>query len=216
MNVVYPYRLNESDELYYSIKSVKKHVKHAKIFIIGDEPTFKTKAKVIQPLDNEWAKFSPYHDVINKLLTACDLGDEFILMNDDFFIMEPMREAPSFNRGTMLDHLNQRRYDTYTRALRNTRNLLAEKGYNQMDYELHAPMLINSDMMRMAIEEILPQLRFSKSILIRSYYGNKWGIISEHSGDFKNPDDYKDLPFISTNEVTFAGEIGNYIKEKLS
>jgi len=111
--------------------------------------------------------------------------------------------------------MNARKYDTYARALRNTHNLLREKGYDALDFELHTPMVFKSDLLKIAIAEMMPYLFNSRSLMIRSYYANRFGIESEYSEDVKNPKNYKELPIISTNEMTFAGEIGAYIKEKL-
>lgn len=220
MNFVYPYRQNESEELEWSIKSVIKNAEvHDIVLLVDDNPTHEETlhgGRIITVPTCEWFKYSPYHNVINKLITACFMFEEFILMNDDFFIMKPYDLAKYYNRGNMLDHLNSRKYDSYTRALKNTRNLLVSRGYTDIDFELHVPMLINSRQMLEVIEEITPQLRNSQSILIRSYYGNKFGLVSEHMGDVKNPDTYEGMASLSTNEQSFAGELGNYIKEKLS
>lgn len=217
MIVVYPYRKSDSEELIYSIKSVKKHLSDAEIHIIGDDPGFTDEQVTLHTPDSrDWQWYSPYHNVIRKVLAACDIADEFILMNDDFFIMEPLEAIPAVNMGKLLDHINYRRYDSYTKAMRNTRNLLLERRLGEVDYESHTPMLINSEKMRAAILSILPQLASSKSILIRSYYGNMYPHDSEQINDVKNPSNPEGMVFISTNEMTFSGELGQYIKEKLS
>lgn len=215
MRYVYPYRKNDSRELEWSIASVKKNLA-GEISIIGDKPDFEVEATVISTYGSEWKSYSPYHNVLDKILMACQLYDEFVLMNDDFFILNPIDITKHYNRGGMLEHVNGRKFDSYTRALQNTRNLLSGRGLTDVDFETHTPMLIKSKLMLQAISEILPQLRNSQTILIRSYYGNRFGLVSETISDVKNPDNYKELDMISTNEETFAGEIGQYIKEKLS
>lgn len=215
MIVVYPYRKSVSQELEYSIKSVRKHLSDAEIFVIGDDPEL-FDVTVVKPVEREWSHYSPYSNVISKLLDACELAEEFVMMNDDFFIMDDFKTIPSFNKGTLLEHLNLRRYDTYTRAMRNTRNILRDKAYEELNFEMHTPMVFNSKRLKQAIEELIPRLKSSQSILIRSYYGNRFMIESERTVDVKNSELYQVLSFISTNESTFAGEIGDYIKEKLS
>lgn len=215
MNIVYPYRKNDSRELEWSLKSVRKNLE-GDVIIIGDTPDFEVDATVITGYGSEWRGYSPYHNVIDKILQACQLYDEFVLMNDDFFVLNPIDITKHYNRGNMLDHMNARKFDSYTRALHNTRNLLSARGHTDVDFEVHTPMLINSKQMIQAIYEIMPQLRNSQTILIRSYYGNRYGLVSETISDVKNPGNYKELDVISTNEDTFKGEIGEYIKEKLS
>lgn len=215
MIFVYPYRKNDSRELEWSLRSVQSRL-DGDCIVIGDTPDFAIGVPIITGYGSEWRSYSPYHNVIDKILQACHLYDEFVLMNDDFFVMNWIDVTKHYNRGSMLEHLNQRKYDSYARALKNTRNLLHEKGYPDVDFELHRPMLINSKKMLKAIKEITPQLRSSQTILIRSYYGNRFGLVSEHASDVKNPDDYKELDVISTNEDTFKGELGEYIKEMLS
>lgn len=213
MDVVYPYIKSASRELEYSLKSLK-HIAHDRVFVIGPNPDYPIDAQVIQPARNGWSRYSPYHDVINKLLTACELDDEIILMNDDIFLMS-QNKIVTYNRGTLTDHMNSRRFDSYSRALRNTQRILRQGGYGDIDFELHTPMVMNTALLKIAITELLPHLKSSRALMIRSYYGNRFAVESEYMQDVKNPSNYKDLPILSTNEMTFAGEIGDYIREKL-
>lgn len=215
-DIVYPYKESASRELEFSLKSLK-NVEYDRVFIVTDDVVLGENVPnvhLIKPLKNGWARYSPYNDVINKLLTICDYADEIVLMNDDIFIMAP-DDMLTKNRGLLVDHLNVRKYDTYARALQNTRNLLSEGGYDELDYELHTPMRMNTALLRIAITELLPKLQSSRSIMIRSYYGNRFAVESDYAEDVKNAANYKDLNVISTNEMTFAGEIGDYIKANL-
>jgi hypothetical protein len=213
MDVVYPYLKSSSRELELSLRSLK-NIDHDRVFVIGEQPEFPVDAEIVRPLKNEWSRYSPYHDVINKLLTACELGEDLIIMNDDIFLMSH-NNHDNFFRGKLLDHLNGRRFDSYARALKNTRNFLLQKGYGERDFELHVPMIVKSSLLKQAIMELMPAIRNSKPIMIRSYYGNRFEIPAEFMDDVKNPSEYQGLHVISTNEATFRGELGDYIRENV-
>lgn len=210
MDVVYPYRKNYSNELFWSVKSLK-NVKHDRVYIIGDDPDFEIDAEIIKPTKRPWHVYSPFHDQIDKYLTACEIStaETMLLMNDDFFILEPT-DIKNYNRGTLTEHLNIRATDSYSSGLRSTKEIC--KNYGELDFELHIPMLVNRLKLKQAIEELIPIISTSKKVMIRSYYGNRFNIESEFMSDIKNT---IASPFMSTNEDTFLGDLGEHIRNKL-
>lgn len=215
MDIVIPYMRSGSGELEYAVKSCK-NVKHDRIIIVGDKPNFEI--EYIKPPIVRWSMLSPHHDVMNKILYACTGGisDDFVLTNDDIFILEPT-DIPTAHRGTMEQHIAGRRAnDSYTKTLKKTCDYLKSRGIEEpLSYELHIPIIYNRDKLLAMYDEVLPLVRNASVMLTRSLYGNLYNIGGEYMDDPKNPADYNSKTFLSTNDKTFQGEIGSYIKEAI-
>lgn len=212
LDVIYPYKHVESQELEYSVKSLK-NIKHKNVYVIGDSHN---KVPVVTPASQFWSKFSTAHDQIAKYYHVKELetSDKLLLMNDDFFILGKWTPE-NYNRGTLKDHISQRRtYDYYTKQLKSTENYLLSKGMTTVDYELHTPFLVERDKLIQAIEELIPALKMRRVILLRSYYGNRFNIESTYREDVKNPGSLEGMTLVSTSEKTFKDNI-DYIKSVL-
>jgi hypothetical protein len=218
MDMVWVYKnTSNSDELEYSIKSAK-NVEHGREIVVGDKPLFETTAEHKKPYIVRWAYLSPHHDVVSKLNYACtlDISDDFILMNDDFYCLIPTT-IPTAHRGTLDDHIAGRRVnDSYTKTLSKTNDYLKSLGIDKpLSYELHIPMVFNKDKLSIMYEELIPRYTHASVMLTRSLYGNIYNIGGEYMDDVKNATNYREQTFLSTNEKTFRGEIGSFIKESL-
>lgn len=214
-SVVYPYSKCSSHELEWSIKSLK-NVEHDKVYIIGDEPNCDVDATIIQPAVNKWSRLGAYNNVINKLLTITEhITGDFLFMNDDVFIMEEY-DGTTYDRGELEDHIASRRLDSYARSLQNTLEWLADNGYTTKSYDAHTPVVFNSEKLKQLIQRILPTIEKGRSLQIRSLYGNVYGVESEYMPiDTKNPENYIGRTILSTNDITFRGKIGMYIRQEL-
>jgi len=214
-DVVYPYSKNSSHELEWSIKSLK-NFEHSTVYIIGDKPEYKTEAVVIQPEMLRWGGLSRYNNVINKLLQASkmNISDDFLFMNDDIFLLEQYF-GETYDRGSLLEHINSRRHDEYTVGLRNTYTWLIRNGYSTKDYETHTPILFNRKKLDDLILRIIPNIMNNHTLFIRSLYGNVYDVPSDTIADTKNPKNYTEYKILSTDEATFSGELGLFIKETL-
>lgn len=216
MDVVYVHRRKNSDEIIWSIKSVRENLKPRNIFVIGDDPNVEG-VIVIKPLKNKWASLSKYHDQINKYLTACQLdivSEDFIAMNDDFFVLDKWKPV-NYNRGSLLQHINLRtKHDSYTRSLLNTEKYLRSKRLPTLSYELHTPFVFNKHRLQLLIASLRMEDR--QPLQIRSLYGNTYDIDTRYMEDVKNITNYKGKKLLSTNEKHFKFEpIGSYIRSIL-
>jgi len=152
-------------ELKYALRSLKNITNwNGEVFIVGDrEKWFSPDIKYIRTgkYGNSWA------DQSRKVATVCahpDLPDEFILTMDDVYITKRMKikyyyqgELPSEGK------------TPHKRSKSSTRAYLEEYGFTTLDYECHAPMLMNKEKY-MKVYNVLLQAK--TPLQLRSIYGN--------------------------------------------
>lgn len=170
----------QNEELTYSLRSLV-NIPHDKVFIVGGCPFNINKTKIIHiPLCQTGTK---YQNTTRNLETICldkRLSEEFILMNDDFFILLPT-EQPSveFNlcRGFIKDVYEEytQKYgdagNAYIQGMRQTRLFLEDLGIKDpLSYELHIPIVMDKNKVLRAFS--LPGIRSLKVLHKRSIYGN--------------------------------------------
>lgn len=216
MDVVYVHKRKNSDEIIWSIKSVQKNLKHRNIYVIGDDPGLGG-ITVINSKLSQWSPFSKYHDQINKYLVACqleELSDNFIAMNDDFFVMGDW-EPINYNRGQLgYQAATRLRRDPYFLSLICTEDCLKAWGIATLSYELHTPFVYNKRKLSDLILTIGVDRR--PPLQVRSLYGNTYNVKTEYKEDVKNIADFRTSTLLSTTEHQFTnGEIGEYIRSKL-
>lgn len=132
-------------------------------------------------------------------------------MNDDFFILQPMKTIRNYHGGKLIDKINK--YDdlmpssAYVKMLKATYDRLVKLGIpDPLDYELHVPMLMNK---RKLARSLTP------GILWRSMYGNLNSVGGKKmkdvkvyiSGPFKNNLSYnlsEHESFLSTDDSSFS------------
>jgi hypothetical protein len=179
MDLVYICRNDDNEELRYSIRSAVKNLPHDKIWVVGGKPDWYTGnyIKVSQTR-------SKYVNARNNLKTICaseDISDSFILMNDDFYIINKVHSVPYMYSGT-LDAKIKIREDLFTgnsyiTLLRQTLSVLSRRSKNPiLDYELHVPMVMEK-------KKLSKVLKFSG--LWRSVYGNMFEVGGNQIKDVK-------------------------------
>lgn len=182
-----------NEELTYSLRSLV-NLPHNKVFIVGGCPNNLDKTKVIHvPTVQGNNKFQNTTQAIQIICKNESLSEDFILMNDDFFILEPIRDPQkelNLCRGTIesveKEYLERNRgfINEYFTGMRQTRIFLQDLGYKRpLSYELHIPMV-------MAKKRVLGlfSLDFLASVRTphwRSIYGNLYLKNSEVIQDVK-------------------------------
>ena len=198
-DVVYVVRAEETNEdLRHSLRSLA-NLPHAKVYIAGYCPSWVRNAIAV-PRDQE-KQSNQENSNLNLLAAASleDLSDNFIFMNDDFFIMQPSPELPLMHMGPLDDIIT--RYKSNNRmgqawSLIATRDELRRVVPDRelLAYELHMPMVMNKYKVR---EMFDGWKRSVMALRPRTYYGNlygKEGVITEDAKEV--PDASK--PYIST------------------
>ena len=225
MDIVYIYKSNGSEELKYSLRSLK-NIPHRNVIISGDGEDWFSDEIIHLPRDSRryYRARTKYSDAENNLLRALNyegLSDNFILFNDDFFVMSAIKKVPHYNIGTLKDCLAERLERTgetgYTRAIRQTAGSLAELQLKDpLNFSVHTPMVMSKSK-RLAVSKLINGNVTSTTTLARTVYGNLFIDKSEQIEDVKvyDLDTVIDNKFVSTDERSFEyGEIGKVIREK--
>lgn len=171
MDYVYICGPGENEELKYSIRSVIKNAPVGKVWVVGQSPDWYSGNKINIPQDEQ-----KYINAINNLKAICDskdISDSFILMNDDFYIVNPISNIKYMYSGSLEEkvgkYIDLVPNSSYTRRLQEThRRLLKDGVSNPLDYELHVPMPMNKANLRQCLD--IPK------VLWRSMYGNLFNV----------------------------------------
>ena len=208
MNFVYICRPGENEELRYSIRSVISSFPDAKIWVVGGKPSW-YKGDYIQVRQNT-TKYNNARSNLEAICDSEDIAENFILMNDDFFIVKPISDIAYLNGGLLsekIEYYNELTPNTsYVRSLQETHRRLLKRGIvNPLDYELHVPM---------PMHKVGLKASMAGGSLWRSVYGNMFGVGGETIKDVKvynggplmeKSYDYSKLeqPYLSTDDLSF-------------
>ncbi len=181
MDFVYICKSGDNEELRYSIRSVINSFPEAKVWLVGGKPDWYSGDFI--EVDQKHHK---YANAINNLQALCnseEISNNFILMNDDFFIIKPKEKIDQFYNGLLSDKID--RYvkitgsSMYIKKLMLTQTRLVDQGIqNPYDYELHIPMPMEKDKLNSIIKKY-------PSCLWRSMYGNIYSVGGSQMDDVK-------------------------------
>jgi hypothetical protein len=206
MNFVYLCRDGDNEELRYSIRSLYKNIKNPIIWVVGGKPDWYI-GNYISVNQNK-TKHVNVRNNLNKIVSSKDIEDNFILMNDDFFIMKPMLDIPYFHGGLLINKVKtfktHAKTSSYTKMLSDTYDTLIKKQIQDpLDYAIHVPMKMNKKNLSKVIYPALS---------IRTMYGNLYNVggipIEDVKVHLNRPwsesfDYKKNTKFLSTNDQSF-------------
>jgi len=220
MDVVYLCRSGPNEELRYSIRSVEKNMPHRRIWVIGQAPEW-YRGHFIE-VQNFKAKYSNARANLDELVRSEHISENFVLMNDDFYIMRPVEKVGYFYEGTLIERAEKNELLTttgaYTRLLYNTYDKLKKMGIEEpLNYEMHIPMIMN----KKKLKEVLKH----KTCLWRSLYGNIYEVgginredVKVYSVNSSNPKSYdwkgKNFAYLSTQDSSFPNIHRNLLAKK--
>lgn len=204
-----------NEELRYSLRSICQNMQFNRVWIFGGCPTNIVpdfRVRVEQTGITKWDK------VRNMYEMACEnkeVTDDFIMFNDDFFVMQPTNKIEPIYRCPLDEHikiLEPRKPTPYSRLLRGCLDALTGE---PLSYELHVPFVFNKSKLLHILNS------FQKQHCMRTMYGNIYNIGGEQSRDIKifniNPSfDYKNSQFISTDDsiVNVNNDIWRWIRKQ--
>lgn len=222
LDVVYFCKDGPNEELKYSLRSIEKNLAFARVWIYGGKPDDIQPDKFVaipqtgKPGETKWDRVrANFRRVgLNKEIT-----EDFILMNDDFFINKTTTELPPTYRCSLYEHILKiemkygDRPTDYTLQLRKTLRDLDAIGATTNSYELHTPVIIN----RHKLLEILGA--FPNTHATRTLYGNYFAIGGEETQDVKYIDPKAEVDtksrFLSSDDSTWGDtKLTKFIKEK--
>ena len=218
MDIVYLVKNNEendSRDLRYSLRSLQ-NLPETRVFLVGEKPEWAQNVIHI-PVAQTKTKKENVAMNLSAAIHSAEISENFILMNDDFFIMKPIPEIPRLNFGIMKDVINS--YDArypqgsdYISRMKKLHQLLLSQGFEQpLSYELHVPMQMN----KKAIIRLQQERAGSPLYQFRTYYGNHTHAGGESVDDVKifldnthNPCQYVSDPATYLNSQIFLSTTG--------
>lgn len=212
-DIVYFVKEGENNEqLRYSLRSLVNYP-HSTVWVYGYCPAWCVPDKYVhvrQDQANKWL------NVVKMIKLVCEnnkISKNFLLFNDDFYVMGKIKHPVNYYNGDLYKRIvtiedKFERITPYSQQLRDCCKELEGMGCNTRNFTLHVPMLINR-------KKALEVLRISDSPMFRSIYGNYCNIKAEPLHDVKivsTNKTYKSGKYLSTDDNSFAGMVGEQIK----
>lgn len=224
MDVVYASKESKNnEELIYSLRSLA-NFEHENVYIVGGKPK---KIKNVIHIERYQKLLPKDRNIELNLKLAClqeDLSESFVYMNDDIFFLVPQKSIPALHNGPISRRYNY--YKTFKQkhwmdGLDAILDLLKKYGIaDPFNYEMHTPMVMEKSKVLEMLEirdREFPDPNFL--FHLKTFYGNYFNIGGRESQDVKvsherlnNEFISKHRFFLSTNDETFKGYAGDYIK----
>lgn len=210
MNFIYICRSGDNEELRYSIRSVLNSFPDGIVWVVGGKPDWYCGNHIAVAQDK-----NTYTNALNNLKAICnslDIDNEFVLMNDDFFIINKINKIEYFYGGTLDKKISLYKEligsSSYITKLATTLSRLKKYKIDYpLDYELHVPFPMNKSKLNSVLES-------NSRFLYRSIYGNLFNVggslledvkVYDATGLAKKSFDYqnKHTDFLSTTDTSF-------------
>ncbi|MFA5172557.1 MAG: hypothetical protein WC426_13430, partial [Sulfuriferula sp.] len=151
LDIVYIVRPGESnEELRYSLRSVAKNFPHNRIIIAGYKPTW-VKGVTAIVTKQTGSKYDNAEVNWQAVMAEPSIKD-FVLFNDDFFVMKHVSKLPVYHRGSLADIIEYYHRvlpgGAYVTNMARTAKMLDKLGIpakEQLSYALHVPMIMNRE-----------------------------------------------------------------------
>jgi hypothetical protein len=178
MDIVYPIGPGDRPFLRYSLRSLS-NLPHDNVYIVGELPDWVNPETItFIPTKRIYPK---WRSSTHNLMTAASddrISDEFVMMNDDFFIMQAIMAIPVYHRGNLHEVIKEvtRRVgnSTWVRGMHESVRILTGQGIdNPLCYALHVPMVFNKAALRQTIlTNRAMRSRLVEATDLRTMYGN--------------------------------------------
>lgn len=212
MDFVYICRDGRNVELKYSLRSIFSNSQVNSVWVVGGKPDWYTGNYIKVSQDGE--KYSNARKNFQTIIDSSEIPDRFVLMNDDFYIMHPIKNIPIYHGGSLEtkanEYLNYRSTSKHAKMLLETVDLLKNNGVpNPLDYSLHIPMAIHKNNFQYAVQ---------MGGALRSVYGNMNRIggrqlpvhdVKVHLKSITFPESFDyienrhNIPFLSSSDQSF-------------
>lgn len=171
MDFVYLCRNGKNEELRYSIRSVSHFFPEANIWVVGGKPDWYVGNYIPIP-QTAPNKFLIQINNLSAILGNDSIGEDIVVMNDDFFIVRPIKKFYALASGTLLNRIkeyqaNKMSSNLYTKSLIALYRSLKKVRRDPIDFELHTPMPIKKSNLKKLLDEGI-------TTMWRSNYGNRF------------------------------------------
>jgi hypothetical protein len=171
MDIVYPLkRTGFNRELRYSLRSLR-NLPHRHVFIAGDAPSW-VRNVIHLPVPQRGTKYQ--NSRANILTAARDprVSRDFILMNDDFYVLSRQKTVKPMHIGDMDAFMATFPFrGAYWDLMVKTRLLLSDLGIGRPKfYELHVPCVYNRKKLLAMVERL-----DGHEYMMRTVYHNLYG-----------------------------------------
>jgi len=223
MDIVYFVREgDDNEELRYSLRSLV-NIPHGTVHIVGYKPCWVKNVNYIE-VPQSGTKNTNTTNNLKVASESEEISDNFILMNDDFFIMKPIDKIPNLNRGYIVDvaEYYQQFNSPYFKGMVQTHNYILELGYpSPLSYELHVPMVMNKDNVQKMLEQYYFDAPEVGVLHKRSLYGNMFSYGGETIKDVKVYEEDGEFDenstFLSTQDNIWQNSnVGKFIRSKFT
>jgi hypothetical protein len=169
---------------------VEKNLKgYRNIYVVGANPDFLQNVIHVPAEDVFDPAVNADGNMTLKILKACaisELSDNFLFMNDDFVFIKPIvaAEIPWMHKGDMANRPEAFwKAQFYRKRLLRTFETLRNRDETTLQYDYHAPMLMN----KIKFKEVMAEYNWQEGIglTFRSIYGNTMKLPAEHLTDQK-------------------------------
>lgn len=244
MDLVYFYRhiqpgelgsRHATEELRYSLRSMAENFAPlGEVHVFGGRAPWFSAHVHHYPVRQAYQKHENTWRVWRQIASAAASGylpDEFLIMNDDYFLMRPWAgPVPDYVSGMLSDWVARRAQSrNIADTIERTQVMIEELGgptrHAQLGYELHVPLRVHGP----TLAAMWPELerwthggRITHRIAKRSAYGNLAGIsygtevMPTDCKVIKSGDPIPDGPWLSTSDDAFAyrntHEVGRVIR----
>lgn len=162
---------NDNLELRLSLRSLEKHgLGIDRVFVVGFKPDWICGVVHIEAEDNHTRENNAFF----KVLLACqsDISDEFLFMNDDFFMTKDFeaKEYPHFVNSNVVFINNPSRYQEVQN--KTLRYLKSQGVVEVMDYREHCPIRFDKEKI-LTLKTLYEESKESRiGYSLRLLYGN--------------------------------------------
>jgi hypothetical protein len=171
----------QDNEIRYSLRSIYKNlIDLDNVYIIGEKPPWVKNINHISCPDPYPIKWKNGYYKIKKACEIPDLSNDFLLMNDDFFIMKKIlaKNYPYYYNGiltTKTKHYSKKFLTTWE----TTAKRLKKNKKRILNFSIHRPFVYNKNMFLNLPEIPIDILGFS----VRSFYANYYNLPARKSID---------------------------------
>lgn len=206
-DAVYICRGGRNEELRYSIRSLSNFPQRH-VWVVGGRPNWYAGRFVrVPPKPN---KYEHGRANLDAIINTDEITDDFVLFNDDFFVVRNVETVPILHAGPLADMVDRLSVVApvarFTKMLETTLQVLRAEGISDpLSYNLHTPMKMNKRHLKEALKrEGSPRTLVGN---LFEYGGEFADDVKVHGRDPWPVPSYNwrsgSSPFLSTNDHTF-------------